>query len=72
MAKARRPVKVLIAKLGLDGHDRGAKVLTMGLRDEGMEVIYLGIRQTPENIVKAAIKDIELKPALITGFFSQI
>jgi methylmalonyl-CoA mutase C-terminal domain/subunit len=49
-----RPIKVLIAKPGLDGHDRGAKVLARGLRDEGFEVIYTGIRQTPEMIVSAA------------------
>ena len=48
---ADRPIKVLIAKPGLDGHDRGAKVLARGLRDEGFEVVYTGIRQTPEMIV---------------------
>ena len=52
-----RPIRVLIAKPGLDGHDRGAKVLTLGLRDEGMEVIYTGLRQTPEKIVQAAIQE---------------
>jgi methylmalonyl-CoA mutase C-terminal domain/subunit len=46
-----RPIRVLIAKPGLDGHDRGALTLAMGLRDEGMEVIYTGIRQSVENIV---------------------
>jgi methylmalonyl-CoA mutase C-terminal domain/subunit len=51
---ARRPIKVLIAKPGLDGHDRGAKVLARGLRDEGFEVVYTGIRQTPEMIASAA------------------
>jgi methylmalonyl-CoA mutase C-terminal domain/subunit len=51
---AQRPIKVLIAKPGLDGHDRGAKVLARGLRDEGFEVVYTGIRQTPEMIVSAA------------------
>lgn len=50
-------IKVLIAKPGLDGHDRGAKVLTMGLREEGMEVIYTGLRQTPEMITQAALKE---------------
>lgn len=50
-------IRVLIAKPGLDGHDRGAKVLTLGLRDEGMEVIYTGLRQTPEMIVQAAIQE---------------
>ena len=49
-----RPIKVLIAKPGLDGHDRGAKVLARGLRDEGFEVVYTGLRQTPEMIVSAA------------------
>ncbi|MDP2919903.1 MAG: cobalamin B12-binding domain-containing protein [Dehalococcoidia bacterium] len=48
------PIRVLIAKPGLDGHDRGAKVIALGLRDEGMEVIYSGLRQTPEKIVTAA------------------
>jgi methylmalonyl-CoA mutase C-terminal domain/subunit len=50
----RTPIRVLIAKPGLDGHDRGAKVLARGLRDEGFEVIYTGLRQTPEMIVDAA------------------
>ncbi len=50
-------IRVLMAKPGLDGHDRGAKVLTLGLRDEGMEVIYSGLRQTPEKIVQAAIQE---------------
>jgi methylmalonyl-CoA mutase C-terminal domain/subunit len=49
-----RPIKVLIAKPGLDGHDRGAKVLARGLRDEGFEVVYTGLRQTPEMIATAA------------------
>ena len=53
----KRRIKVLIAKPGLDGHDRGAKVLTMGLREEGMEVIYTGLRQTPEMIAKAALEE---------------
>jgi len=52
-----RPIKVLIAKPGLDGHDRGAKVLARGLRDEGFEVIYTGLRQTPEMIVSAALQE---------------
>ena len=55
MSSAEKPIRVLIAKPGLDGHDRGAKVLALGLRDEGMEVIYTGIRQTPESIVKSAV-----------------
>jgi methylmalonyl-CoA mutase, C-terminal domain len=54
---AERPLKVLIAKPGLDGHDRGAKVLARGLRDEGFEVIYTGLRQTPEMIVAAALQE---------------
>jgi len=52
-----RPIKVLIGKPGLDGHDRGAKVLARGLRDEGFEVIYTGLRQTPEMIVTAALQE---------------
>ena len=52
-----KKIKVLIAKPGLDGHDRGAKVITLALRDEGMEVIYTGIRQTPEKIVKTAMQE---------------
>jgi methylmalonyl-CoA mutase C-terminal domain/subunit len=52
-----KPIKVLVAKPGLDGHDRGAKVVALGLRDEGMEVIYTGLRQTPEKIVRAAVQE---------------
>lgn len=52
-----RKIRVLIAKPGLDGHDRGAKVIALGLRDEGMETIYTGLRQTPEKIVQAAIQE---------------
>ena len=52
-----RPLKVLIAKPGLDGHDRGAKVLARGLRDEGFEVVYTGLRQTPEMVVNAALQE---------------
>lgn len=52
-----RIVRVLIAKPGLDGHDRGAKILTFGLRDRGMEVIYTGLRQTPEKIAQAAVQE---------------
>lgn len=52
-----RPLRVLIAKAGLDGHDRGAKVIAAGLRDAGMEVIYTGLRQTPEMIVAAALQE---------------
>jgi len=53
----QRPIKVLIAKPGLDGHDRGAKVLARGLRDEGFEVVYTGLRQTPEMVVSAALQE---------------
>ena len=51
------PVRVLVAKPGLDGHDRGAKVIARALRDAGMEVIYLGLRQTPRQIVTAALQE---------------
>ncbi len=51
------PIKVLIAKPGLDGHDRGAKVLARGLRDEGFEVVYTGLRQTPEMVATAALQE---------------
>jgi methylmalonyl-CoA mutase, C-terminal domain len=54
---ATKIIRVLIAKPGLDGHDRGVKVITRGLRDAGMEVIYLGLRLTPEQIVKAAVEE---------------
>lgn len=53
----KRPIKVLIAKAGLDGHERGALVVALGLRDAGMEVVYTGIRNTPEQIVAAAIQE---------------
>ena len=52
-----RPIRVLVAKVGLDGHDRGAKVIATALRDEGMEVIYTGLRQTPEMVVNAALQE---------------
>lgn len=52
-----RPLRVLIAKVGLDGHDRGAKVIATSLRDAGMEVIYTGLRQTPEMVVEAALQE---------------
>ena len=57
MAGNVHPIRVLIAKPGLDGHDRGAKVIARALRDAGMEVIYTGLRQTPEKIVHAAIQE---------------
>jgi len=52
-----KKIRILVAKPGLDGHDRGAKVVSRALRDAGMEVIYTGLRQTPEQIVKAAIQE---------------
>jgi len=54
---SERKIRVLIAKPGLDGHDRGAKVIARALRDSGMEVIYTGLRQTPEQIVAAAVQE---------------
>ena len=53
----KRPIRVLVAKLGLDGHDRGAKVIATALRDAGMEVIYTGLRQTSEMVVNAALQE---------------
>jgi methylmalonyl-CoA mutase C-terminal domain/subunit len=53
----REKIRVLVAKAGLDGHDRGAKVIAAALRDTGMEVIYTGLRQTPEMIVEAALQE---------------
>jgi methylmalonyl-CoA mutase, C-terminal domain len=55
--KSKRPLKVLIAKAGLDGHERGALVVAMGLREAGLEVVYTGIRSTPEQIVASAIQE---------------
>ena len=57
MTQQSRPTRVLVAKPGLDGHDRGAKVIARALRDAGMEVIYTGIRQTPQMIVQAAAQE---------------
>ena len=57
MPGAKRPIRVLVAKPGLDGHDRGAKVVAAALRDAGMEVIYTGLHQTPEMITQAAIQE---------------
>ncbi len=53
----KKPIKILVAKPGLDGHDRGAKVVANALRDAGMEVIYTGLHQTPEMIVEASIQE---------------
>ena len=53
----KRPIRVLVAKVGLDGHDRGAKVIATALRDAGMEVIYTGLRQTPLMVVNAALQE---------------
>lgn len=53
----KRPVRILVAKVGLDGHDRGAKVIATTLRDAGMEVIYTGLRQTPEMVVNTALQE---------------
>ncbi|MCE4618011.1 MAG: cobalamin B12-binding domain-containing protein, partial [Desulfurococcales archaeon] len=55
--KAKRPLKVLVAKLGIDGHDRGAKVIARALKDAGFEVVYTGIRQTPDQVVMSAIQE---------------
>lgn len=52
-----RPIRILVAKVGLDGHDRGAKVIASALRDAGMEVIYTGLRQTPEMVVNSALQE---------------
>ena len=57
MKELNRPIRVLVAKVGLDGHDRGAKVIASALRDAGMEVIYTGLRQTPEMVVNAALQE---------------
>lgn len=53
----KRPIRILVAKVGLDGHDRGAKVIATSLRDAGMEVIYTGLRQTPEMVVNTALQE---------------
>src|SRR5689334_12719454 len=57
MSTINRPIRVLVAKVGLDGHDRGAKVIAAALRDAGMEVIYTGLRQTPEMVVNTALQE---------------
>ena len=56
-AVSEKPIRVLVAKPGLDGHDRGAKIIARALRDAGMEVIYSGLRQSPEQIVNAALQE---------------
>src|SRR5881392_4240106 len=56
-ARAADPIRVMIAKVGLDGHDRGAKVVARGLRDAGMDVIYTGLHRTPEEVVAAAVQE---------------
>lgn len=57
MVENKRPLRILVAKVGLDGHDRGAKIIATALRDAGMEVIYTGLRQTPEMVVNAALQE---------------
>jgi methylmalonyl-CoA mutase C-terminal domain/subunit len=57
ITEKKRPIRVLVAKVGLDGHDRGAKIIASALRDAGMEVIYTGLRQTPEMVVNAALQE---------------
>ncbi len=57
MTESKQPIRVLVAKVGLDGHDRGAKVIASFLRDAGMEVIYTGLRQTPEMVVNSALQE---------------
>lgn len=56
-SNTNRPIRILVAKVGLDGHDRGAKVIAAAMRDAGMEVIYTGLRQTPEMVVNAALQE---------------
>ena len=74
MTQRPNPVRVLVAKPGLDGHDRGAKVIARALRDAGMEVIYTGIRQTPQMIIQAAIQeDVEvLGVSILSGAHLEI
>jgi methylmalonyl-CoA mutase C-terminal domain/subunit len=71
---SRRPIRVLIAKPGLDGHDRGAKVLARALRDAGMEVIYTGLFQTPESIARAAAdEDVDVVGlSILSGAHNQL
>lgn len=70
----RRPIRVLIAKPGLDGHDRGAKVLARALRDAGMEVIYTGLFQTPESIAQTAVdEDVDVVGlSILSGAHNQL
>ncbi len=70
----KNKIRILIAKVGLDGHDRGAKYISQALRDKGYEVIYTGIRQTPENIVNTAIQeDVQfLGLSLLSGAHNQL
>jgi methylmalonyl-CoA mutase C-terminal domain/subunit len=56
-SKMKRPIRVLVGKVGLDGHDRGAKVIATALRNAGMEVIYIGLRQTPEMVIQTALQE---------------
>ena len=60
---SEQSVRILVAKPGLDGHDRGAKVIARALRDAGMEVIYTGLRQTPERILETALQDLQVRHA---------
>ncbi len=57
MAESPRPIRIVVAKVGLDGHDRGVRVVAKALQDAGMEVIYLGLRQTPESVAEAALQE---------------
>jgi len=57
MSRGKQVIRVLVAKVGLDGHDRGAKVVAQALRDAGMEVVYTGLRNTPEEVVQAALQE---------------
>ena len=61
------PIRVLIAKVGLDGHDRGAKVIAAALKDAGMEVIYTGLRQTPDMVVQAALQEDAIGVSILSG-----
>ena len=85
MGQQHHPIKVMVAKIGLDGHDRGIKIIARSLRDEGMDVLYLGMRLTREAITKAAVEEdvdvvgisvlsgahMRLMPKLIDGFKAQ-